>query len=130
MKQTGPILSPSLAPTGISNLALWLDASDSGTITLDGSNNVSQWDDKSGENNHVTQATPGDRPLTGTRTLNGLNVLEYQDANHNLQSAALTGGDVDVPSTIFVVADETPAHLAVKIVNVGDISIKIDRRKR
>jgi len=35
-------------------LALWLDASDSSTITESGGS-VSQWDDKSGNGNHITQ---------------------------------------------------------------------------
>jgi hypothetical protein len=46
--------------------ALWLDASASGTITLDGSGNVEQWDDKSGNDNHFSQATASYRPEIGT----------------------------------------------------------------
>lgn len=41
------------SPTQISNCCLWLDASDTTTITLSGSN-VTQWRDKSGSNNHGT----------------------------------------------------------------------------
>ena len=51
-----------------SALALWLDADDAGTITLNGST-VSQWNDKSGNARHVSQATAANQP---TRTLNGL----------------------------------------------------------
>lgn len=42
---------------------LWLDANDSSTITKDGSNYVSQWNDKSGNNNHVYQETGNLQPL-------------------------------------------------------------------
>ena len=42
--------------------ALWLDAADADTITLNGSN-VSQWNDKSGNARHVSQSTSGNQPL-------------------------------------------------------------------
>ena len=42
--------------------ALWLDADDSSTINTDGSGNVEQWDDKSGNAYHADQPTPGSRP--------------------------------------------------------------------
>lgn len=63
-----------------SALALWLDASDASTITLNGSA-VSQWNDKSGNNRHATQATAANQP---TYTLNGLNgkpVLTFDGVN-------------------------------------------------
>ena len=41
--------------------ALWLDADDATTITKDGGNLVSQWNDKSGNARHVTQATAANR---------------------------------------------------------------------
>lgn len=47
---------------GSSVLKLWLDASDISTITKNGSNYVSQWNDKSGNNNHVSQSTASLQP--------------------------------------------------------------------
>ena len=44
-----------------SSLSLWLDADDANTITLNGST-VSQWDDKSGNANHVSNATASTQP--------------------------------------------------------------------
>jgi len=52
-----------------SNLAVWLDADDSSTITLNGST-VSQWRDKSVNARHLSQANAANQP---TRTLNALN---------------------------------------------------------
>lgn len=46
----------------IGNLVLWLDAEDVSTIT-ESSSLVSQWDDKSGEGNNLTQGTGTDQPL-------------------------------------------------------------------
>jgi hypothetical protein len=43
------------------DLALWLDADDAGTITLNGST-VAQWNDKSGNNRHVSQAVATAQP--------------------------------------------------------------------
>jgi hypothetical protein len=55
-----------------SSLALWLDADDASTITLNGSN-VSQWSDKSGNNRHATQATAANQPeyIASTAVLGG-----------------------------------------------------------
>lgn len=61
-------------------LALWLDAADASTITLNGST-VSQWNDKSGNARHASQATAANQP---TRTLNGLGgrtVLTFDGAD-------------------------------------------------
>ena len=57
--------------------ALWLDAADASTITETGGK-VSQWDDKSGNDNHGTQSAGGKQPVTNSRTLNGLNVIDFQ----------------------------------------------------
>ncbi len=50
-------------PANLSSLAAWYDASDISTINKDGSNYVSQWDDKSGNDNHLLQSTGTDQPL-------------------------------------------------------------------
>lgn len=57
------------AALGSSVLKLWLDANDISTITKDGSNYVSQWDDKSGNNNHVYQATGSYQPLFSNNSI-------------------------------------------------------------
>lgn len=71
---------------------LWLDASDSGTITHSGGA-VSQWDDKSGNANHAVQETAGMKPTTNSVTLNGLNVLSFDGGDSmTCTSVDLTGG--------------------------------------
>jgi hypothetical protein len=67
---------------------LWLDASDTATITESGGD-VSQWNDKSGNGNNVSQATGINQPKTGTRTQNGLNVIDFDGTNE-----FLNGGDI------------------------------------
>lgn len=65
-----------------SGLILHLDASDVSSVTKDGSNRVSQWDDLSGNNNHATQSTGIYQPrhimLNDVSKLNGHYVM-YMD---------------------------------------------------
>ena len=66
-------------PSEISTL-FWYDPSDANTITTSGSN-VTQVDDKSGNNYTLTPEVGLNPPLIGTRFLNGLNVLEWVGNN-------------------------------------------------
>lgn len=63
-------------PAELEGLALWLDADDSSTITLNGST-ISQWDDKSGNDRHATQATASDQPTYTESGLNGKPVITF-----------------------------------------------------
>ena len=58
--------------------ALWLDASDASTITLNGST-VSQWRDKSGNGNHANQAVAANQPEIGVFTQNGLSLITVRN---------------------------------------------------
>jgi hypothetical protein len=80
------------------NPSLWLDASDISTITQS-SGKVSQWDDKSGNGNHLTQATSGLQP-----TLNG-NGLDFVSADKLVKSSPVNVLSNDGTSTIFLVHD-------------------------
>ena len=77
-----------IRPSDIANLELWLDAGDASTITETGGA-VSQWDDKSGNAHHVSQATAGAEPTTGTRTQNGRNVLDFDGGDSLVGSLTL-----------------------------------------
>jgi len=74
-------------PTFIST-ALWLDAADASTITESGGA-VSQWDDKSGNNHHVVQATVSARPTYSATAFNGQPTIFF-DANDDLLACATT----------------------------------------
>jgi hypothetical protein len=54
-------LSVPWTPLQIPGCTLWLDGQDATTLTFSGSN-IIQWSDKSGLNNHATQATPANGP--------------------------------------------------------------------
>ena len=65
------------------SLALWLDADDAETITLNGST-VSQWDDKSGNDRHASQATAANQPNYTASGLNGKPVLTFNGSPDSL----------------------------------------------
>lgn len=67
--------TPSFEPTDITDLKLWLDGDDLYSITKDGSNLVSQWNDKSGNENHATQGSSSNQLTFVQNELNGKSVL-------------------------------------------------------
>ena len=73
-------------------LRLWLDASDLSTITKDGSDLVSQWDDKSGNNNNAIQGTAVSQPAFISNAINGKSIIR-SDGNDGMEypNLGLTG---------------------------------------
>ncbi len=68
-------------PRQLASLAVWLDGSDSTTITLNGST-VSEWRDKSGNARHAAQATAAAQPTLFTSDLNGRSTLRTNQSQH------------------------------------------------
>ena len=89
-------------PTEITT-TLWLDADDASTITESGGS-VSQWDDKSGNNNHADQVTGSQQPQTGLNTIGGLNVIAFDGSNDYLTVQPFSSPQ---PHTVFFVAKTT-----------------------
>jgi hypothetical protein len=77
-----PVVLSAWTPAQLSGLALWLDADDSSTVTLNGSA-VSQWDDKSGNARNFTQSTAANQPTYLTTGFNGKSTLQT-DGNDSL----------------------------------------------
>lgn len=67
--------------------SLWLDAADASTITESGGA-VSQWDDKSGNFNHVAQGDSALRPVYASAVLNSLPVVRFDGLNDRLATSA------------------------------------------
>ena len=82
--------------------ALWLDAADAATITESGGA-VSQWSDKSGNDNHAYQSTESLQPTLSTDALSGLDAISFDGLGDflNLTSRPATGTE---PRTLFFVA--------------------------
>lgn len=67
--------TPQFVPSDLADLYAWWDATDSSTLTI--ATGVSEWADKSGNGFDLTQTTGARQPVTGTRTIGGLNALEF-----------------------------------------------------
>jgi len=94
--------SPITAPTNISGLEFWYDASDSSTITESGGL-VSQWDNKNGETGRdLTEDTIQDQPSVSS--VNGNDSLEFDGVNSTIQSTELASEAIaNEPVTVAVV---------------------------
>lgn len=75
MSRWDGMLTPLTSPDSVPGLVLWLDSSDTATIT-DTAGAVDQWDDKSGFGNHAV-GTGSNRPVTGGTTINSLNTIAF-----------------------------------------------------
>ncbi len=86
----------------VAGYTAWYDPSDLATITDAGAGAVSGLADKSANAYHLTQTTAGNRPTTGTRTQNSLNVIDFDGTNDRLLPPVAFA--LNQPLTIFVVA--------------------------
>ena len=93
--------SGAFTPTSLAGIEVWLDATDASTITDAGAGAVSQWDDKSGQDNHAYQSNATARPTTGTHTINSLNALDFTQVT--TQFLHLTNDIISTGYTVFVV---------------------------
>ncbi len=85
-----------------SALALWLDAADSSTVTLNGST-VSQWNDKSGNARHVSQGTAALQPTYSATGMLGKPALDWGTvSNEKVLTRAISGY---APQRYFGVAE-------------------------
>jgi len=90
-------------PKSISGLSLWLDASDSSSITT--STGVSVWADKSGNGRNATQTTGGKQPAY-TNTINGRKVVSFLGVDDTMQIAANAAFNA-TSQTIIIVAKQS-----------------------
>lgn len=100
-------------PTDYSGLVAWYDFSDTATITDAGGGAVSQVTDKSGTGRTIKQATGGARPTTGTRTINSLNVLDFDAGDHLLADNFDVNLHTTKAATLFIV------HACDDVVGIG-----------
>jgi hypothetical protein len=82
------------------NPSLWLDASDSSTITI--ATGVSQWNDKSVHAQHVTQGTGANQPTRQTAVQNGLDIIRFDGTNDALTRTTDTGLLRNQPSAMLI----------------------------
>ena len=80
--------------------ALWLDAADTATVTLSGSE-VTQWNDKSGNGLNCSQATSANRPIIASAAQNSLNTIRFVASDYLSASSNIT---LTTAFTLFIVA--------------------------
>jgi hypothetical protein len=82
-----PLASGAFNPKSIANLGLWLDASNTSSLTFNATT-VSEWRDLSGNARHFAQDTGASQPVANTRTQNGRRALDFQGSQFMLGNAA------------------------------------------
>jgi hypothetical protein len=101
----GPVTAVS-SPLDISGCVGWWDASDAASITQSGGL-VSQWNDKSGQNNHAT-ASGSARPTLTAGGLNGRSVMTF-DGSANAMTVAANSAFNSSDLTYFIVFRQASA---------------------
>lgn len=101
-----PLGSAGFSPTRIPGLALWLDAALAGSALVDGDvaesgARISDWKDRSGRRNDVSQADSGSRPRYVEGLLNGLPGIVFDGEDDMLSRANW----LVEPGTVLVVGD-------------------------
>ncbi len=96
-------------PQNIYNMKLWLDSSDLSTITKDGSNKISQWNDKSGLGNHATQGTGTKQPTWTASQLNSKPTVYFDNTDTLAVSSASLYAVANGGNTCFAVAKNSNA---------------------
>lgn len=100
-----PLTLAPFAPTDFTGLTAWFDAADASTlIASDGQ--VSTWQDKSGQDHHLTQGVDTLQPVTGQRSLGGNNVLDFPaGSSARLERDDALGFTGNPAMTVFIVAE-------------------------
>ena len=94
---------------------LWYDAADADTITSSGSD-LTAWNDKSGNGDDLSTST-GSEPQTGTRTLNGLNVVDFIDGG---------AGSGDRAIANFTTIAQPILHIILSKIDVQQVAVLFD----
>lgn len=76
-------------PLQVTDVRLWLN-NDLSTMTVNGSNRVSQWRDSSGNLNHFIQATGANQPLFVANGINSQNGIKWANSNNEYLDCILT----------------------------------------
>lgn len=115
---SSPVVGAVFQPSDDAALLGWWDAADAGTITQSGGL-VSSWADKSG-GTALSQANTARQPMTGSRLLNGQNVVDFDGTRFAERSEALpASGDVAFHAVLVLdgVSNAFAAVLAFEATN-------------
>ena len=108
--------NPSFSPQQLEGLQLWLDSSDTSTITKDISDKVSQINDKSGKNNNAIQGTSANQATWIDNSMNSKDTIHYDGTSDYMSLSAF--------SSILSTTASFSVFIAFKL-DVADASEKI-----
>jgi len=91
------------APGDIAGLEVWYDASDDDSFTYSSGTVVSQWDDLSGNDRHLTQSTVAQQP-DRSATVNGLDGVQSNTVDFSGSNMTSSAWNLSQPFTVFNVA--------------------------
>jgi len=92
--------------------SVYMDASDvSPTNIVQSGGLTSDWKDKSGNVNHLTQGTVSEQPITESLDLNGQNVMDFAGSKDMAYDAPWVSGDVTVFQFIKMATSDTTANI-------------------
>lgn len=108
---------PDITPSSFSGLILWLDATDTATITKDGSDKVSAWADKSTSSNNFVQATGANQPTYTASGINSTGSITFNGTTSQLHSVLAA-----TPTTysIYIVTKPTANRQYAAILDCGN----------
>jgi hypothetical protein len=109
-------------PSQISNLKLWLNASqgvttDGTTPAVDG-DTIQQWNDLSASAANATQTTPASKPTYKTNILNGNPVIRFSGSQSMLTSSFLNS-TFNTSFTFFIVDNKSASGFYINASNQG-----------
>lgn len=108
-------------PSEIST-SLWFDASDSSTITLNGiTDNVTQWDDKSGNNRNAIQELASNQPIYDATEKSLIFIDDFLDLTENSKNIAKNIGEMNC-WIVHELSKIDPAGQAVFFISRGDVA--------
>ena len=92
------------SPTSLTNVVMWLDATDLSTVQTNASGQVHQWDDKTTNGNDVAQGNATLRPLVGSYDINGLNAIRSDGSDDYMRNSSVAIGGSG-SAAMFAVAE-------------------------
>lgn len=97
------------SPLMLPNLIMWMDGAAAGTLHATGTD-TDQWDDRSAYGQDFT-ATLTARPQDGTRTINGVNVVDFDASNDKMGTTWIADpGSTTVTAWLVAVIDTNAAN--------------------
>ena len=102
---------------------LWLRA-DKGALNSGGTEaspgqSVQTWNDQSGNDNHVSQATAGNQPVLVGNAINGQPTLAFNGTSQNMTGEL---GSISAPITMITVNRFTAAATDAYVMTIGDLN--------